>query len=126
VGRPVQKNQQFDDALELCLCIYKLTAGFPSNEVDGLGRQLREAVVALAVRIAEFRQSAHLTALFCELDVLLVIAEKLGFANPEKFKEAIRLSEKIANSFKAAPEQNAAPPSDLPQRVPVGGIITPQ
>lgn len=77
--------------IELSVAVYKLTGGFPREEMYGLTSQLRRAAVSAASNIAEgygrasrgeFRQFVGMArGSVLELQTQLVIAGQLGFAD---------------------------------------------
>jgi len=90
-------------SIELSVAVYRLTSGFPREEVYGLTGQLRRAAVSVASNIAEgygrgskgeyknFLGIARGSVL--EIQTQLVIAEKLGFAVGEQAGTAALLAE---------------------------------
>jgi four helix bundle protein len=90
-------------AMELTVCIYRLTQSFPKQETYGLSSQMRRAGVSVASNIAEgrgrlnpaeFRQFlAMAQGSIYELETQLLVANSLGFARAEAIKQA----ESIAN-----------------------------
>jgi four helix bundle protein len=97
-------------AIELTVCVYKLTQSFPRNELYGLTSQMRRASVSIASNIAEgrgrlnpaeFRQFLGLAqgSLF-ELRTQLLVATKLGFASGNSSKEADLLSEEVSKMLR--------------------------
>ncbi len=93
-------------AIELTVCIYKLTRAFPKDELLGLVSQMRRASVSVASNIAEgrgrlnpaeFRQFLGVAqGSAFELKTQLVVARKLGMAKPEALDEAESLSEEVS------------------------------
>ena len=127
------ESTQYNHALDLCVSIYQLTSTFPAEETDGLSRQLRQAVVSLAARTAPGgEQKSAARGLLLEIEIMLSVADRLGFAASEKIAEVKNLCEKIAekladlNPPAETISQPGAGTDKLPKRSPVGGIITPQ
>jgi four helix bundle protein len=98
-------------AIELTLCIYRLTCGFPKDEQYGLVSQMRRASVSVASNIAEgrgrlshaeFRQFLGLAqgSLF-ELKTQLVVARRLEFGDRKVLDEAESLAEEISKMLTA-------------------------
>jgi four helix bundle protein len=107
-------------AIDLTLCIYKLTRSFPNSELYGLTSQMRRAIESVASNIAEgrgrlnpaeFRQFLGLAqgSLF-ELRTQLLVARKLGFASGESFKEADLLSEDVSKMLRTFIQRLTVPP----------------
>jgi four helix bundle protein len=107
-------------AIDLTLCIYKLTRSFPNSELYGLTSQMRRATVSVASNIAEgrgrlnpaeFRQFLGLAqgSLF-ELRTQLLVTRKLGFASGESFKEADLLSEEVSKMLRTFIQRLTVPP----------------
>jgi four helix bundle protein len=83
-------------SIDLVTAMYKLTNGFPSNEIYGLTSQLRRASVSIPSNIAEgaarnsdkefvrFLYIARASA--AEVDTQLIISENLGYIKLEKIK----------------------------------------
>ena len=83
-------------SIDLVTAMYKLTNGFPSNEIYGLTSQLRRASVSIPSNIAEgvarnsdkefvrFLYIARASA--AEVDTQLIISENLGYIKSEKIK----------------------------------------
>jgi four helix bundle protein len=93
-------------AIDLTVCIYKLTRKFPKEETYGLVSQLRRAAVSVASNIAEgrgrlntaeFRQflGIALGSIF-EIKTQLVVASKLEMGNANQIVEATALSEEVS------------------------------
>jgi four helix bundle protein len=96
----------WERAVDLTVCIYKLTRSFPKEETYGLVSQLRRAGVSAASNIAEgrgrlnqaeFRQflGISLGSVF-EIKTQLLVARKLGMGNEEQIHEATGLSEEVS------------------------------
>lgn len=90
MSQGVQDLVVWQRAIELTVCIYKLTQQFPKDEIYGLSSQMRRASVSVASNIAEgrgrlspaeFRQFLGLAqgSLF-EVRTQLVVAKRLGMA----------------------------------------------
>jgi four helix bundle protein len=93
-------------AIDLTVCIYKLTQKFPKEEVYGLVSQLRRASVSVASNIAEgrgrlnpgeFRQflGIALGSTF-EVQTQLVVARKLAIGNENAIIEAAALGDEVS------------------------------
>jgi len=93
-------------AIELTVCIYKLTRSFPKDELYGLTSQMRRASVSVASNIAEgrgrlntaeFRQFLGIAqgSIF-ELKTQLTVARKLDLADHKNLDHAESLSEEVS------------------------------
>jgi four helix bundle protein len=93
-------------AIELTVCIYKLTRSFPKDELYGLTSQMRRASVSVASNIAEgrgrlnsaeFRQFLGISqgSIF-ELKTQLLVARRLKMADEQPLIEADSLSEEVS------------------------------
>lgn len=98
-------------AVELSVCIYKLTRPFPKEELYGLVSQMRRASVSIASNIAEgrgrlnpaeFRQFLGLAqgSVF-ELKTQLLVAQKLGMTSDKPLEEAERLSNEVSKMLRS-------------------------
>ena len=98
-------------AIELTVCVYKLTRPFPKDEIYGLVSQMRRASVSVASNIAEgrgrlspaeFRQFLGLAqgSVF-ELKTQLLVAKKLGLANGNALDETEHLSDEVSKMLRA-------------------------
>jgi four helix bundle protein len=109
-------------AIDLTVCIYRLTKAFPKDELYGLVSQLRRAAVSVASNIAEgrgrlnereFRQflGIALGSIF-EVKTQLVVARRLEMGSEELIDEAATLCEEVSKMLtslisKLASEQRA-------------------
>jgi four helix bundle protein len=93
-------------AIDLTVCVYRLTQGFPKEETYGLISQLRRASVSVASNIAEgrgrlnpgeFRQflGVALGSTF-EVQTQLIVARRLNFGNEKTIDEAAALSNEVS------------------------------
>jgi four helix bundle protein len=93
-------------AIELTVCIYKLTRSFPKDELYGVTSRMRRASVSVASNIAEgrgrlnpaeFRQFLGISqgSIF-ELKTQLLVARKLAIADDMPLSEAESLSEEVS------------------------------
>jgi len=93
-------------AIDLTVCIYRLTRKFPKEETCGLVSQLRRASVSVASNIAEgrgrlnpaeFRQflGIALGSTF-EIQTQLVVARKLEMGTDKAISEAAALSDEVS------------------------------
>jgi len=97
--------QVWQRSMEMTEAIYRLTQGFPREEVFGLTSQLRRAAVSIPSNIAEgqarlntreFRQFLGIArGSNCELQTQLEIARRLGLGDSQLIKEAESLSHQI-------------------------------
>ena len=89
-------------AMEMTVSTYRLTQGFPRQEVYGLTSQMRRAAVSVASNIAEgrgritegeFRQFLGLAqGSNCELQTQILVAKQLEMGNPDLLRDAQSLS----------------------------------
>ncbi len=98
-------------AIDLTVCIYRLTQKFPKEETYGLVSQLRRASVSVASNIAEgrgrlnpaeFRQflGIALGSTF-EIQTQLLVARKLEIGNEKAINEAMALCNEISKMLTA-------------------------
>lgn len=88
-NRPHYKLEAWKDAMALVSAVYRLTRGFPKEEIYGLTSQLRRSAVSIPSNIAEgaARQGPKEFAQFLnlamgstsELETQLLIAVDLGY-----------------------------------------------
>jgi len=98
-------------SIELSLTIYRLTQGFPKEELFGLTSQVRRAGVSVASNIAEGygRMSAGEYKQFLgmargsnhEVQTQLFIACELGYGNTETLQKAEGLSIEVGKMLTA-------------------------
>jgi four helix bundle protein len=98
-------------AIDLTVCIYKLTQRFPKEETYGLTSQLRRASVSIASNIAEgrgrlnpgeFRQflGIALGSAF-EVQTQLLVARRLELGNEKAIGEATALCDEVSKMLTA-------------------------
>jgi four helix bundle protein len=93
-------------AIDLTVCIYRLTRVYPKEELYGLVSQMRRASVSVASNIAEgrgrltqgeFRQFLGLAqGSIYELQTQLLVSKKLGMGIGETLDEAESLSNEVS------------------------------
>jgi len=91
--------------MQLCVAVYRLTQGFPREEMYGLTSQMRRSAVSVPSNIAEgqgrlnpgeFRQFLGIVrGSLCELQTQLEIARALQFGKPELLNETEGLSHEV-------------------------------
>lgn len=85
----------WQDAMDLCVALYKATTAFPSSEIYGLTSQMRRASVSIPSNIAEgYRRSraeyirfvsiSHGSA--AELDTQLELAHRIGLLPEDQYQ----------------------------------------
>lgn len=98
-------------AIDLTVCIYRLTRGFPKDETYGLVSQLRRASISIASNIAEgrgrlnpaeFRQflGVALGSAF-EVQTQLVVCRKLQIGSESTVNDASALCDKVSKMLTA-------------------------
>ena len=102
----IEELAVWQKSIDLTVCIYQLTRGFPKDELYGLVSQLRRAAVSVASNIAEgrgrlnqreFRQflGIALGSIF-EIKTQLVVAGKLEMGSKAEIDKAAVLSEEVS------------------------------
>ena len=91
--------------MQLTVAVYKLTQGFPREELYGLTSQIRRSVVSIPSNIAEgqgranpgeFRQFLAIArGSNCEVQTQLELARSLNYGKPQLIGEAEALSEEV-------------------------------
>jgi four helix bundle protein len=91
--------------MELVTLVYKVTTGFPKEEMYGLTAQIRRSVVSLPSNIAEgaardttrdFLRFISIThGSLAELETQLLIAGNLGFLNTDKLSPLEQMMSEI-------------------------------
>src|SRR6185437_739704 len=97
--------QVWQRGMQLTAAVYRVSAGFPREEIYGLTGQIRRAAVSVPSNISEgqgrancreFRQFLNIArGSNCEVQTQLEIARMLGFGKPELIDEADRLSHEV-------------------------------
>ncbi len=118
------KLKAFELADEIALLIYKITAGFPKEELYGLTSQMRRAAVSVPSNIVEGcardGQTEYLRFLTIafgslrELHYQLSLSNRLGFLGNEDLpliEQRIVETEKVLNSLIRALRPNSLQPS---------------
>jgi four helix bundle protein len=106
VPQNIEELAVWQKSIDLTVCIYQLTRGFPKDELYGLVSQLRRAAVSVASNIAEgrgrlnqreFRQflGIALGSIF-EIKTQLVVAGKLEMGSNAELKKATALSDEVS------------------------------
>jgi four helix bundle protein len=98
-------------SVEMSVAIYKLTSGFPKEEIYGLSSQLRRAGVSVASNIAEgyartsrgeYKQFLGIArGSNSEVQTQLVIARELGFGSLQALDTAEGLSNEVGKMMAA-------------------------
>lgn len=98
-------------AIELTMCVYKLTRTLPHDELYGLSSQMRRASVSIASNIAEgrgrlnpaeFRQFLGVAqGSTYEVQTQLVVARHLGLGLPEFVNEAESLCIEVSKMLRS-------------------------
>jgi four helix bundle protein len=93
-------------AIEVTICVYKLTQSFPSHELYGLTSQMRRASVSVPSNIAEgrcglnpaeFRQFLGIAqGSTYELHTQLLVAKRLGLGHEEALNAAESLGNEVS------------------------------
>jgi len=91
--------------MQLTISVYRLTRGFPKDELYGLTSQMRRSAVSIPSNIAEgqgrvssgeFKQFLGIArGSNCEVQTQLEIARALNYAKPELVNEAEALSNEV-------------------------------
>jgi four helix bundle protein len=103
--------QVWQRSIQMSVAIYRLTAGFPKEELFGLTSQLRRAGVSVASNIAEGygRNSSGEYKQFLgmargsnsEVETQLVIARELGLGDVQLLNHAEQLNGEIGRMLRA-------------------------
>jgi four helix bundle protein len=93
-------------AIDLTVCIYRLTQRFPKEAMYGLVSQLRRASVSVASNIAEGRgrlnpaEFRHFLGIALgstfEVQTQLIVARRLNFGNEKTIDEAAALGNQVS------------------------------
>ncbi|KAB2712855.1 four helix bundle protein [Brucella intermedia] len=95
----------WQQAMEMVISIYKVTDGWPKEEIYGLTSQVRRAAVSVPANIAEgfgrenrgsYQQFLRIAqGSLKEMETHLLIAERLGFMQNETINSMLVKSESI-------------------------------
>ncbi len=111
MGQAFRDLQVWQRAIQLTVVIYRLTQGFPREEIYGLSSQIRRSTVSIPSNIAEgqddvsvgeFRQFLGISrGSNHELQTQLEIARLLGFGDALLIDEAESLSHEVGKMIYA-------------------------
>ncbi len=103
--RSYQDLEVWHKAMDLVVLCYKMSNGFPRNEVYGLASQLQRAAVSIPANIAEGRERQHSREFLqylsiaysslAELETHIHIARRLGYIDENKFSEMVEKTAEI-------------------------------
>jgi len=103
--------QVWQRSIQMSVAIYRLTAGFPKEELFGLTSQLRRAGVSIASNIAEgygrnstgeYKQFLGIARGSCsEVETQLVIAKELGLGDVQLLCKAEGLNVEIGKMLRS-------------------------
>ena len=106
MGASFKELSAWQKAVEMTLCVYKLTGQFPAAERFGLKDQLRRAAVSVASNIAEgygrsttgeyIQFLGNARGSNCEVETQLVIAPALGLGDPQEMKKAENMCAEVS------------------------------
>ena len=119
MGQAFRDLQVWQRAIRLTVVIYRLTQGFPREEVYGLSSQIRRSAVSVSSNIAEgegrftvgeFKQFLGIArGSNYELQTQLEIARSLGFGDSLLIDEAESLSQEVGKMIYALLESLKEP-----------------
>jgi four helix bundle protein len=119
VGQAFRDLQVWQKAIQLTVAIYRMTQGFPREEVYGVSSQIRRSAVSVPSNIAEghgrlsvgeFRQFLGIArGSNCELQTQLEIARSLKFGDSKLIDEAENLSHEVGKMIYALLESLKQP-----------------
>jgi four helix bundle protein len=91
--------------MELVEAVYDLARKFPDEERYGLTSQMRRSAVSIPANVAEGHGRSHkkeyvhhvsfARGSLCELETLLILAVRLGYAEEERSRDAWRLCQDV-------------------------------
>ena len=118
--RDFRKIQVWEKAHQFTLQVYKITSGFPKEELYGLTSQMRRAAASIPSNLAEGcgRDTQPELARFVhiaggsasELEYQLILAHDLGYINGETYPQLeseINEIKRMLNGFEKAVQANA-------------------
>ena len=92
-------------AMQLAMAVYRLTQGFPREELYGLTSQIRRAAISIPSNIADGQGRAntgefrHFLAIArgsnCEVQTQLELARLLNYGTPQLIGEAESLADEV-------------------------------
>jgi four helix bundle protein len=119
MGQAFRDLQVWQRSIQLTVVIYRLTQGFPREEIYGLSSQIRRAAVSVPSNIAEgqgrlslgeFRQFLGIArGSNYEMQTQLEIARSLGFGDSRLIDEAESLSHEVGKMIYALLESLKEP-----------------
>jgi four helix bundle protein len=111
VGGSFRDLKAWQRAIENSVAIYKLTSGFPSQEIYGLTSQLRRASVSVASNIAEgygrissgeYRQFLGMArGSNSEVETQLILATQPGFGDASQMEQTEGLTSEVGKMLNA-------------------------
>lgn len=113
--------------MDICVCVYELTASFPRDEVYGLRQQLRRAAVSVPSNIAEGHTRGHLKeylnfiniarSSLAEVRTQLLLAGRFGYLTEAQLvaarDEVLALAKQLTALRNALEKRNPHHPSPM-------------
>ena len=110
-GRGFRDLRVWNDGMDLVEQVYRLTQGFPKQELYGLTNQLRRAAVAIPSNIAEGQARTHLKEYLqflstakgslAEVQTQLEIAARLSYITAEQLKLILEQADALSRQLYA-------------------------